>query len=369
VKRILHLYSNHKWTGPADHALNLVSWLVENSRVEAFFACGRRKDAKNQLRDKAHQRKVPLLSGLFLNKHLHWKIIPDSLALKATVARCRIDMIHSHQDNDALTAVLAGFGNRLIRTVYDGEPGPLNFRQRFCLHKTAKIMTASLKVQADLLKRFPEKEIEHVNIPVDLKTFCPSPKSDRLCREFGITTDTPVAGIVARVQKHKNFAMLLTAIEKVVKEIPDFTLLIVGRGTHIDSLARQPARLRGLDQNVIFTGYRQDDYRDVLNLFDHKIFLVPGSDGSCRAVREALACGKPVIASKKGILPELIKDGETGILIDDRPEDLAQAIITMVKEKDFRLRCGRAARSYAQNVLDPDRYLKKVLACYETLAT
>ena len=48
---------------------------------------------------------------------------------------------------------------------------------------------------------------------------------------------------------------------------------------YIDTVAREPVQHRGLGKNIIFTGYRGDDYRDVLNLFDYKIFLVPGSDG------------------------------------------------------------------------------------------
>ena len=172
---------------------------------------------------------------------------------------------------------------------------------------------------------------------------------------------------MARVQKHRNFAILLDAIEQVVAKIPHFQFLIVGRGTHIDSVARQPVKRRGLDKHVIFTGYRKEDYRDVINLFDYKIFLVPGSDGSCRAVREALACAKPVIAARRGILPELIKDGQTGLLIDEKPADLARAMMTMINDEDFRQSCSRAARQYAETVLNPERYVKKVVACYHSL--
>jgi glycosyltransferase involved in cell wall biosynthesis len=95
--------------------------------------------------------------------------------------------------------------------------------------------------------------------------------------------------------------------------------------------------------------------------------LVPGSDGSCRAVREALACGKPVIATRKGILPELIRDGETGLLIEERPADLVRAILSMCRNNDFRLQSSRAARQYAKSILSPDRYVKRMLACYETI--
>jgi glycosyltransferase involved in cell wall biosynthesis len=364
----LHLYSNHKWTGPADHALNLVSWLRTHRDLQIYYACGRRrKGLKNHLQDKAEERHIPHIEDFFLNKHLNHRIIPDIFLLKRFAPRKAIDVIHSHQDNDALTSVLAGFGDVLVRTCYEGEPSPLSLRRRFILHNTARILTASVRVHAYLSRAFPEKRIEHVDIPVDVEGFRPAPKSEKLRLEFGLTPDEPVAGIVARVQKHKNFALLLNTLEEVVREIPRFKLLIVGRGSKIDTLAREPVIKKGLQKNVIFTGYRGDDYLDVLNLFDYKIFLHPGSDGSCRAVREALACGKPVVALKSGILPELIKDRETGILVDEQPNDLARAIITMFRENEFRLRCSHAARKYAEDILSPERYVKKVLSCYETI--
>ena len=357
--KILHLYSNHKWTGPADHALNLVSWLKHHPRVNVLFACSHRRRLQNHLLKKAGERGIVCVDGFFLNKHLNWKVIPDIFSLKKLVDSKGIHLIHSHQYNDALTAVLAGFQARLIKTCYDGEPMPLSCRQRFILSQAARIMTASLSVQKYFSKIWPHKIIEQVDIPVDPVRFRPSAKSKKLLAEFDLRDDDPVAGIVARVQKHRNFSLLLDAIEQVAREIPEFKFLIVGRGTHIDSLARQPVRRRGLDKNVIFTGYRKDDYRDVLNLIDYKIFLVPGSDGSCRAVREALACGKPVIATHKGILPELIRDGETGLLIGERPDDLVQAILSMYRNSEFRLQCSRAARQYAKSILNPDRYVQK----------
>jgi len=365
--KILHLYSNHKWTGPADHALNLVSWLKHCPGVNVFFACGRRRRMQNHLLIKAGERGIACLDGVFLNKHLNWKIISDIFSLKNLVGRNGIHLIHSHQDNDNLTAVLAGFGARLIRTCYDGEPVPLSYRRRFILGRAAGIMTASKAVQKYLSEIYPDKLVEQVDIPVDPDRFRPFAKSQKLLAEFGLSADQPVAGIVARVQKHRNFSLLLDAIEQVAREIPDFKFLIVGRGTHIDTVARQPVSRRGLDKHVIFTGYRTDDYRDVLNLFDYKIFLVPGSDGSCRAVREALACGKPVIAARKGILPELIRDGETGLLIKDRPDDLVRAILTMGQNRDFRRQSSRAARQYAERILSPDRYVKRMLAGYESI--
>ena len=365
--KILHLYSNHKWTGPADHALNLVSWLKRRPGVNVYFGCSRRRRRQNHLINKAGERGIACVDGILLNKHLNWKVIPDIFSIKKLVDRNGIHLIHSHQYNDALTTILAGFGGRLIKTCYEGEPFPLSHRQGFIFRRTARIMTASVRVQKYLSEVYPDKIVEQVDIPVEPGHFRPLAKSEKLLAEFGLGIDDPVAGIVARVQKHRKFSLLLDALELVIREIPDFRFLIVGRGTHIDTLARQPVNRRGLEKHIIFTGYRKEDYRDVLNLFDYKIFLVPGSDGSCRAVREALACGKPVIAARKGILPELVKDGQTGLLIDERPQDLAEAILTMCRNHDYQQQCARAARQYAETILNPDRYVKKMIACYESM--
>ena len=366
-KNILHLYSNFKWTGPADHALNLAAWFNSYGRIHIYFACACRPGLQNQLYRKVVERGLFFVDGMYLNKHFSWQILPDIMALKRITAQHRIDLIHSHQDGDSMTAVLAGFGHCLIRTYYEGEPVPLSFRQRFTLQRTARIITASLAVQTYLTKVLPDKSIEHVDIPVDSRRFLPSSKKEKLLAEFGVDPREPVAGIVARIQKHRKFDMLLNAVEQIVKKIPNFKFLIVGRGTHMDDLACRPVKQRGLEKNVIFTGYREDDYGDVINLFDFKVFLTPGSDGSCRAVREALACGKPVIAARKGILPELIEDGKTGILIQDRTSELVRAMMKLAEDKEFRQRCSHAARHYALAVLSPEKYTKKIAACYESI--
>src|SRR5262249_35702034 len=75
---------------------------------------------------------------------------------------------------------------------------------------------------------------------------------------------------------------------------------------------------------------------------------VPGSDGSCRAVREALALGKPVIAARRGMLPELVRHGETGLVIDDEPGELARAIVELARDRERRAKMSARARQDAE---------------------
>jgi glycosyltransferase involved in cell wall biosynthesis len=229
------------------------------------------------------------------------------------------------------------------------------------------VLTASRRVRDDLAGLYPDKSICHIQIPVDLSRFAPRPKQSRLLAAFRISADQPVAGIVARVQRHRRFDLLLQSLREVATEIPDMKFLIIGRGTHIDEIARKPAMRMGLEDHVVFTGYRTEDFADVLNLLDFKVFLVPGSDGACRAVREALACGKPVVATRRGILPEIISDGENGLLIDEAPESLAGAMIGLWKDRPRLERLAEKARAHAEKKFSPVEYTSAVAACYQRL--
>ena len=87
------------------------------------------------------------------------------------------------------------------------------------------------------------------------------------------------------------------------------------RGTHIEETAVQPAARLGIADRVLFAGYRAGDYADVLRCCDVFTFLVPGSDGGCRALLEAAACAIPAVTTRRGALPDLVEDGRTGLLV------------------------------------------------------
>jgi glycosyltransferase involved in cell wall biosynthesis len=365
--KILHLYSNHKWTGPADHALNLCAWLDRLDGVSSHLACGWRRDNQNTMYARADHRHLKRVGGFYLAKHLNWRFLPDVLRLRGLLRRGEFDLVHSHLDNDMLAAVVAGWTPRLVRTIYAGEPRDLDWRQRKCLPRTATVLTASRRVRDYLVGLFPGKPIHHIQVPVDVARFAPRPKHSRLLAEFRISADQPVAGIVARVQRHRRFDLLLQSLKGVATEIPDMRFLIIGRGTHIDEIARKPAMRLGLEEHVVFTGYRTEDFADVLNLLDFKVFLVPGSDGACRAVREALACGKPVVATRRGILPEIITEGENGLLIDETAESLTDAMIELWTDRSRLKRLAGNARADAEKRFSPVEYTSAVAAFYQRL--
>ncbi len=103
---------------------------------------------------------------------------------------------------------------------------------------------------------------------------------------------------------------------------------------------------------------------DVLRAIDVFTFLVPGSDGTCRALLEAAACGIPAVTSKRGALPEIVIDGVTGILCEEDPETLAGAWRALLDDPARRRSMGENARQRAETAFIPSRFAEEAEALY-----
>jgi glycosyltransferase involved in cell wall biosynthesis len=250
--------------------------------------------------------------------------------------------------------VIAGIASKiasqkttLIRTVYDGTGLPAGFRNRLLLSFTTDgLITVSEISRQSIQKQFgfPGGKIWKISPGVDCERFNTSVDGSKVRSKYGVDKDSPLVGIVARVQPHRRFDIFLKAIKMLVSEIPRLRVFIIGRGTHIQEVAIKPAHEMGLSEFISFTGYQLHGYPEMLAALDLKVFLVPGSDGSCRAVREAMAMGKPVVVAKRGMLSEIVDDGVNGLVVDDTPENLARAISLLIKDRDLCKKMGEAAR-------------------------
>ena len=350
--KILHLFSNWKWTGPSEHALATVTHLFKRD-YDVTFACAHPPvDVEDSLLERARKANIPLVNGLYLNKHLHISHnVMDVLRLTRLINEVKYDLIHTHLANDHMIAGIASKLTskkfNLIRTVYDGNGLSAGFRNRLLLFFTTDGLITVSDMSRQSIQRqfgFPIDKIWKISPGVDCARFNPSVNGSKVRSKYGIDKDTPLVGIVARVQPHRRFDIFLKAIKILVAEIPRLKIFIIGRGTHIQEVAIKPAHEMGLSESICFTGYQLHGYPEILAALDLKVFLVPGSDGSCRAVREAMAMGKPVVVAKRGMLPEIVDDGVNGFVVDDTPENLARAISLLIKDKELRRKMGEAAR-------------------------
>jgi glycosyltransferase involved in cell wall biosynthesis len=371
--KILHVFSNWKWTGPAEHALNMAAAHLKSGH-EVAFACAEPpfEERKNSIVAAAERSGISPVTKFKLNKHFNFADnIKDIPALRRYLKEEKFDVVHTHLPNDhflcGMALLFVFIKTILIRTCYDGHKMPGGFKTRLLL----SCMTDGLITISNLTKNhikenygFADKNLWKVDVPVDLERFNPDKVND-IREKYHLVDEAVIGGIVARVQKHRRFEILLEAIQIVANQFPEFKFMIIGRGTHIEEIAIKPSQKMGIRTNIIFTGYKREDFCETLSCLNFKIFLVPGSDGSCRAVREAMAMGTPVIAAKRGILPELIEDGTDGLVVEDTPENIAEAIMFLVDNPELCQKMGKNARTKALALFDLEKQAKKVEKIYE----
>ena len=150
-------------------------------------------------------------------------------------------------------------------------------------------------------------------------------------------------------------------------EIPGARFLIIGEGSLRQELTERSKRL-GIEGKVIFTGWR-DDIPDILPVLDILV-LTSLNEAVGRVLLEAGSAGKPVVATDVGGVSEILKNGETGILVPPKnPQKIAEAVIDLLKDEAKRHRMGNAAKDWVKGNFDEKMMLKKIDNMYtETLA-
>ncbi len=190
-------------------------------------------------------------------------------------------------------------------------------------------------------------------------------RAAKIRQELGLPPEASVVGLVARLDhRAKGHLELLQALA-LLKERHTIHALMVGGGRRQEEM-RQLAASLGLAEVVHFLGNRRD-VPDLLAAMD--IFVLPShSEGVSLAVLEAMAAGLPVIVSAVGGLPEIVKHGETGLLIPPKdPEALAQSLARVLEEPGLAQSLGQKAREHVQQNYSLERLGQVVNAAYDEL--
>ena len=180
---------------------------------------------------------------------------------------------------------------------------------------------------------------------------------------FWLPHGSPVVGNVAALAAHKGQKHLIAAAKLVMRDVPDTRFLIVGEGELKDQLERQIKQL-ALERHVTLTGFRPDAI-GLMKSFD--LFAMSSiTEGLGSAVLEAMACGLAVVSTRAGGLPEVVVDGETGILVAPHDEPaMAQAIVSLLKDPAQRAAMGQAGRARVLEAFSLESMVNKTLNVYQ----
>jgi glycosyltransferase involved in cell wall biosynthesis len=287
------------------------------------------------------------------------------VALRRMLKARAAALVHTHSSVDSWIGGLAArsLGLPVVRSRHVSIAVP---RRRTLVYALAhRILTSAERVKTILVAAgVNAAKITAVPPGVDTARFHPDVSGQRVRAELGLAG--PTAGLVANIRGSKGHDVFLEAGRDVLAVMPSARLLIVGDGIGFADVKAGVTRL-GLDRAVIMTGFRRD-IPEVMAALDVLVLPSIRSEATSQAILQALAVGTPVIATAIGGSPEVIRDGETGLLV--APNDasaLAEAMLATFRDPERARRLARAGQAFVRERLSIDAQMAATTAVYREL--
>jgi len=275
--------------------------------------------------------------------------------LRALIRREGIGLVHVHSPVAAAgVRAVAGRRTRVVYTEHNlwDRYHPATWAANLATFpRNDHVFAVSETVRQSIrypgpLRLLPMPPLETLHHGLDPAAL-PVPGRDGVRAELGIPEDAPVVGSVANFKAAKDHATLLRAAAQVRQAIPSVRFVLVGQGP-LEAETRRLAGQLGLDQTVVFAGFRTDATR-LMAGFD-AFALSSTYEGLPIALIEAMAVGCPAVVTRVGGTPEVVADGVHGFLVPPRdPAALAAGLTRLLGDRALRDGLGEAAAARAKD--------------------
>jgi len=373
--KVLLVITRMSLGGAPRHVLSLALGL-NRDRYEVWIAAGPEDKGEGSLIEEAESSGVQLVLIPGLKRDLS-----PSNDLKAFFGIYRLmlserfHIVHTHTSKAGVLGRLAGrlagvpaSVHTFHGNIFEGFFGPVASSLFLLLERAmAKFTDRFVAISRRNLSYFvrrgiaPWEKFRLIYNGVDLERFRPVDKGAAR-RALGLSQG-PVVGTVAALVPVKGLEYLLEAAHIVRSEVPEVVLTIAGGGALEGTLRR---RAKDLGVEVRFLGPRED-VSLVLSALD--VFVLPSlSEGMGLSLMEAMAAGLPVVATEVGGVPELVVDGETGVLVPPGdPDALAGAILDCIGDREKAVEMGRRGKERVCALFSLPRMIQEHEALYEEL--
>jgi glycosyltransferase involved in cell wall biosynthesis len=285
----------------------------------------------------------------------------------------KFDIIHTHAYSAGtigrISAFLAGVPVIISHnhSVYDYYNRYYHFVEWLLSLITDRVICISDIVNrfANETQRINAKKLITIHNGMDSEYAVSEKRISGLRKKLDIPADHSVICTIAHMEEHKGIKYLLESASLLLQSRNDVSFLIVGEGTLKEDLRKLCVVLK-IEKNVIFAGERSD-IPEILSLSD--IFVLPSlREGLPLTILEAMACGKPVIATNVGGIPEVVKDGVSGILVSPKdPEDLHSAMNELLDNREKLKKMGYNGKRVCNESFDSKTMIGKIENLYDSL--
>ena len=358
----LHIDTARSWRGGQNQVLLTVLGMRALGHRAMLVA-----HAAGELRQRAKEGLdlVPLTPTTEMDLAAAWR-------LSRLIKQLGPDIVHAHDPHGVAMAALA-----LSMSTQLAKP-PLVAARRVDFHLKGNALSrwkyrqvdcficASDAIRAMLVADgVPAARAVTVHEGIDLGRVEAAPVAD-LHAELWLPHHAPLVGNVAALVPHKGQRHLIEAAAVVIQKVPDARFVIAGEGELRPQLERL-IKERHLEKHVFLAGFRPD-ILSVHKAFD--IFVMSSiTEGLGTSLLDAMACGKPIVATTAGGVPEVVADGRTGILVPPRDhETMAAAIVKLLTEETARAEMGAAGLARVRTLFSAERMVQDTLAVYRRVA-
>jgi glycosyltransferase involved in cell wall biosynthesis len=282
-------------------------------------------------------------------------------------------IVHTHMIHGDLYGTLAARWAK--RTIVQSRHNHDQFRKRLPVKllmqvssAPAKTIIAISKSLADFtrdVEGIPGEKIVCIHYGLDPETITSTVQPGALRAELGLSPDQPLIAAVGRLTTQKGWRYLIEAFSQVRAIVPNAQLIFAGDGPARAELEAQAA---SLGNAVRFLGWRTDAY----NLMaDGNVLAVPSLwEGFGLVTLEAMALSKPIVASRVSALPEIIVEGETGLLVPPADSDaLANALTSLLTEPNRAKEMGKRGRLRLEKEFTVQTMARKHVQVYREAAS
>ncbi len=285
----------------------------------------------------------------YLNENKYSPLIINKLI--DLVKKEDIDLLHLHGYSSANFGRIASQRVNIPNVVHEHailKVQPHQYMADYVLrHQTDRAIAVAGAVKDFLIqgRHVPAEKIDVIYNSVDVNRFGKVSKNaiKQFRQHFNVPEKYHVIGNLTRLRKEKGNEYLIDAMPFVLEKEPDTVCLIFGDGPLMDSLKNKVHDMQ-LDHNVRFTGF-VDDIPTAFASIDLKV--IPSLTEGCPfALIEAMASEKPVVATRVGGMKEVVKDNETGILVEPQsPKALADGIVRILSDSKLAKQMGKRAKN------------------------
>jgi glycosyltransferase involved in cell wall biosynthesis len=363
---ILYVESSHSWGGQEYRTCLEINWLNSHGH-RAWLIC----NPDSQVHSRASELGTQLVTMPLRNR----VDLLCSLRLWKFCRKHRIDLLKTYSSKGHWICVplyFCGIPVSRARCVTDRIGG--RGRAFIFKHGCSQIVADASVIKRQLVEEhgIDPARIEVIGSAVDLEKFRPPRQGTKFRREIGVADDAPLIGNVGMIRPDKGQLQLVEAAPLVLKKHPGARFVIVGQGTGILKRGinvRNAIDTAGLADKITMAGYRWDT-PDVYAACDMIVIASLHTEASPIVLREAFASGRPVIATKVGDIPEIVRHRQNGLLIE--PGDaqaLATAINEFISDVELAANCAANGLRYAIEHFSFDKMMEaKLRADFAVLA-